>query len=147
MTNIPHTGGDVDTRDSKEKMDKTSIDYELPHLRLLNLPERELAALRTQGFVSAERRRQNLVFKLRYRLDGRQHVRFLGDDERRAHAVRDELLLLQHDVQEKRRFTALRIRTTRVLKECKAASQGFLGETGYYFHGLAIRKRRRPKAH
>ena len=120
---------------------------DFPVLRQLQLPEQALAALRTQGFVSAELHGQKWIYKLRFRLEGRQHVRFLGDDEQRVRAVQEELGVLQRERRNKRRFADLRRRTRRILSESKSALKGLLEQHGFHYHGQAIRKRRRPKPH
>jgi hypothetical protein len=119
---------------------------EFPALRQLRLTEQALAALRTQGFVRAEPHGRKQIYKLRFRLDGRQRVRFLGDDEELARAVQDELEKIQREVRDRREFANLRRRTRRTLSESKFALEGLLEEHGFHFHGQAIRKRRRPKA-
>src|SRR6185295_4287514 len=65
-------------------------------LEELGLTRDEVAALKRQGFVSAEPRRKNIqIFKLRFRMSGRQQVRYLGCDPAVAAAVERELRGLQ----------------------------------------------------
>ena len=120
---------------------------EYPALRRLQLPDQALAALRTQGFVRAEPHGRKRIYKLRFRLDGRQHVRFLGDDEELASTVQRELRVLQRDARDQRQFTDLRRRTRHILRQSKSALEGMLEEHGFHYHGQAIRQRRRPTAH
>ena len=120
---------------------------ECPALRRLQLPDQALAALRTQGFVPPEPHGRKRIYKLRFRLDGRQHVRFLGDDEELARTVQEELRVLQRETRNQRQFADLRRRTRRILRQSKSALEGLLEEHGFHYHGQAIRKRRRPRAH
>src|SRR5208283_858688 len=46
----------------------------------LGLTAEELAALKAQGFVSCESRRGQVFFKLRFRINGKQRVCYLGKD-------------------------------------------------------------------
>ena len=122
-------------------MSQTTINThtECPALRQLQLPDQALAALRTQGFVRAEPHGQKRIYKLRFRLDGRQHVRFLGDDEELARSVQAELRVLQRQVRIKRQFADLRRATGRILRESKSALEGLLEEHGFHYHGQAFR--------
>ena len=57
----------------------------------LRLTAVDLQVLRWQGFVSAELRGNCRIFKLRFRRDGRQVVRYLGTDPACAENVRSLL--------------------------------------------------------
>ncbi len=61
-----------------------------PCLSALRLEASDYELLRRQGFVAIESRGQRCYFKLRFRRDGRQVVRYIGD-EIQANAVADEL--------------------------------------------------------
>ena len=57
----------------------------------LGLAPGEIKALATQGFVARERRGGRIYWKLRFRVGGRQRVRYLGSDATKAAAIRAEL--------------------------------------------------------
>jgi hypothetical protein len=113
----------------------------LPAIARLRLPDDALNALTIQGFVSAERRGESVYYKLRYRLYGKQRVRYLGDVES-ARAVADELAVLQHDVRLRRELAALSRAGMQRLRAAKRTLQPFLEARGFHFHGQAIRQRR-----
>jgi hypothetical protein len=120
---------------------------DFPALRSLQLTEPAFASLRTQGFVSAERRAGKLNFKLRYRHNGRQHVRGLGHDRRSAEAIKGELLVLQREVHAQRKFAQLARMARKLRKSSKTTLHALLEENGFHFHGQAIRKQRQPKSY
>jgi hypothetical protein len=112
----------------------------------LGLGDDELAALRRQGFVSQEVRRANkTVYKLRFRMGGRQRVKCLGADPLRAAAIAQALA----ELQQKRR-TTLKLRrlqrdAARAIRRTKIQLEPHLIERGFRFHGLAIRRTRRSR--
>jgi len=120
---------------------------EYPALSKLRLPERAMESLRTQGFVCAEPRSRKQIYKLRFRLDSRQHVRFLGDDAEVAREVQAELNTLQREILSRRQFAELRRGLRNVLKQSKVSLQGLLEERGFHYHGQAIRRRRKATDH
>jgi len=100
----------------------------------------EFAALRRQGFVSAERRGPRLViYKLRYRVKGRQRVRYIGSDAIWARQVQEALSRWQ----EERRLTLDVARlckdAARQLAKSKRRLEPLLTGRGFHFHGRAIR--------
>jgi hypothetical protein len=111
------------------------------------LSTEELNALGRQGFVSREDRGGGRVtYKLRFRLGGRQHVRYLGADGELVEQVRELLLRLQRATRQARELRDMRRQARRGLRAAKARLAPLLGERGYHFHGLAVRKRRPPSA-
>jgi hypothetical protein len=118
---------------------------DFPAVRALGLTDAELAMLASQGFVSTERRPGKLVYKLRFRIGGRQCVRFLGHDETQARAIREELRVLQRDLRHRRETVKLRRAVNKLLRDSKRQLQPLLEQNGYYFHGRAIRLRRSVK--
>lgn len=112
-----------------------------PGLKELELAGDELRALETQGFVSAEKRRGRMYYKLRFRVDGKQRVRYLGGIQA-AQAVEAELKVLQRSVRARRQLAVLRRAATQQLRAAKQALQPFLDACGFHFHGQAVRKRR-----
>jgi len=114
-----------------------------PALASLGLTADELGALRRQGFVCREDRGRGRVYaKLRYRIHGRQHVRYLGKDEAFIHQVEQELAQLQAVIQLDRALGKLAREASRVLRSVKPKVESLLNENGYGFHGLAVRKPR-----
>src|SRR5476651_807711 len=66
----------------------------------LGLSRTEVACLQDQGFVAAEYRvhraaRLGPYFKLRWRMHGRQMVKYLGQDAEKAEAVANALVEVQ----------------------------------------------------
>ncbi len=109
----------------------------------LQLAPAEVAALTQQGFVSSERRGPNsLVYKLRYRLQGRQRVRYLGTCALTARAIEQELQQLQRTRHERRQLLQLHALMRRQLKAGKAALRPLLQSAGFAFHGFAVRRKR-----
>jgi hypothetical protein len=100
-------------------------------------------ALRRQGHVAAERRaRGRPVYKLRFRIPGRQIVRYLGTDPALAEEVRQELAQLQRPRRVERQLRRLRQEAATALREAKAASEPLLNARGLRYHGYALRRPR-----
>jgi hypothetical protein len=116
-----------------------------PALLRLRLTEDEYVALQHQGFVSTELRKNSIVFKLRFRLGGKQHVCYLGSTRETAAAVETELAQWQQQVRLRRDGAALRRRAGKMLRDNKQNMQPLLESRDFYFHGLAVRKRRPAK--
>jgi hypothetical protein len=112
-------------------------------LARLRLNAEELAALRKQGFVSADHRgRARVCYKLRFRHAGRQHVRCLGSDPAVAARVRLELAELQASARLGRELGRRTQEARRALRGVKSSLEPLLAAAGYGFHGLAIRRRK-----
>ncbi len=103
--------------------------------------DEELAALCRQGFVSEERRGKRLYYKLRFRCNGKQRVRYLGRDAARAAEVREELWKLQEPRRTELELARLDRTARRMLREAKATLAPLLAEEGFTFHGNAVRRR------
>ena len=111
-------------------------------LESLALSDEHLGALARQGFVSHEHRGQRgPFFKLRFRFEGKQIVRYLGTDAENAERVRSELLALQQGHHLGRQVERHIIEAGAALRAAKRGVQRELGDTGFHFHGLAIRKK------
>jgi hypothetical protein len=117
---------------------------DFPALTKLELSTMEFDALARQGFVCEERRRDTTYYKLRYRLAGKQRVRYIGEVAA-ALVVKRELASLQQNARSRRQVTALRQVASKQLREAKQLLQPYLQERGLYYHGQAIRKRRSPR--
>lgn len=118
-----------------------SLADRFPHLASLNLHAGDWAALAQHGFVSAERRGERYYFKLRFRRQAAQIVRYLGSAAR-ANAVRAELDVLQAEKRTQRELRALGHELRHRLHAAKATLQPLLASQGFRFHGLAIRRSR-----
>jgi hypothetical protein len=106
------------------------------------LSTEELRALLSQGFVSAERRAKHTYYKLRFRLAGRQRVRYLGTDPEEA----GQLQRILEELQARRRHKselARRVETAaRQLRGFKRILEPLVLQAGYRCHGQAIRRPR-----
>ena len=114
-----------------------------PLLNRLALSEEEFVALTQQGFIRSEKRGRKTIFRLCYRLRGRQRVRYVSPLD--AAAFEAELGVLQRGVRARRRVArlvalgreALRLRRTTLAPQLEAR--------GYHCHGHQIRRRRNAK--
>jgi hypothetical protein len=114
-----------------------------PQLDKLDLNAEERAALQRQGFVSHERRRGCVFFRLRFRLSkGKQCVRYLGSDPLIAAEVHEEVARLQAARRIGRELGKLIKETGRKLKSGKERMTPILAAAEYHFHGLSIRRKR-----
>lgn len=102
----------------------------------------DLAALGRQGFVTAERRGNRTYFKLRFRRDRQQIVRYIGCDPDKAEAVQRELDHLQEDRKKELELARLTEKAKKMLRESKRVLAPLLAEEGFAFHGRQIRRRR-----
>lgn len=103
----------------------------------------ERLALRSNGFVCSEERSYCQVYKLRFRVQGRQRVRYLGTVPAVAEAVRLELMKWQ-----RRRRAAQRLRQAvqyarQVLRESRQRLEPLVLAAGFKLHGREIRRPRR----
>jgi hypothetical protein len=112
-------------------------------LRALGLKPEEIAALTCNGSISRESRaRRTIIFKLRYRVAGRQCVKYLGTDERLVEHIRSELKDLQASHRRGRRLHRLDEEARELLRACKQRLELHLEQAGLKFHGRAIRRLR-----
>lgn len=119
---------------------------ETPCLAQLRLTSDDLAALRRQGFVTAEPRGDRTYFKLRFRRDRQQVVRYVGCDPDHAAAVQQELNILREERRKELELSRLTDAANTVLRQSKRALAPVLAEEGFAFHGYEIRRRRSPRA-
>jgi hypothetical protein len=117
----------------------------------LRLTLEDYLALARQGFVAAEYReaggrRLGPYYRLHWRREGRQQVRYLGSDPARAEAIRAALAELQQA-----RHLELHLR--RVVARAAACRRAgrrqlapLLAERGLHLHGTAIRRSRKVQA-
>ena len=107
----------------------------------LGLTAEELAALKAQGFVSYESRRGQVFFKLRFRINGKQRVCYLGKDLAVVEQVQEWLAELQAIRKTEIEVGRLVREAGQKLRNCKEELSPLLAEAGYRFHGLSIRQR------
>ena len=100
----------------------------------------EFSAIRRQGFVAREARGNSVIFKLRFRLCGKQRVKYLGRYEELAVAVQRELNELQKGRVRMRRLGELVRLARRRLKDSKRQLEPMLAEAGWKFHGRSLRR-------
>lgn len=112
----------------------------------LDLDERDLAAIARQGFVAVEFRRRSgrrcgPYYKLRWRVAGRQRVRYLGRNPVLVEHVQAALAAWQAPRRAQRASVALLRAARRALRAAKAAAAPRLVQEGQYFHGYSVRRR------
>ena len=111
-------------------------------LTTFNLSDEELGALARQGFVSWERRGRCMYAKLRYRVDGKQRVKYLGKEEGFVRRVEEELAVLQSTSQLDRALGRLTRDANQVLRSVRGRVESVLSDRGYVLHGRSVRKPR-----
>ncbi len=92
-----------------------------------------------------ERRGDRRYFKLRFRRNGKQVVRYVGNADRAA-AVESELSDLQYEATVMRELKARAKIARSMLREAKMLIEPTLEANGFTFHGLAIRQPRKRSA-
>jgi len=107
----------------------------------LGLTAEEIAILRQQGFVSREERGAGtVVFKLRFRLHGRQRVKYLGTDADRCNAIAVQLKQLQRARHIDAKLRKLNRAAAKLLRESKRRLEPLVAQCGRHFHGRTIRR-------
>jgi len=102
-----------------------------------------MAALATQGFVSAELRPSGgVTYKLRWREGGRQIVRYLGSDPGMAGCVRAGLAALQAPRHHQRELARLLAEAAAGLARARDGLADAVGDYGFQFHGYTLRRAR-----
>jgi len=113
----------------------------------LGLTPEECDSLRRQGFVAAERRGPAcVVFKLRFRMRGRQVVRYLGTDPEWADTVRRALSAWQSPQHAQRLLRRTERDSRRLLRSVKPRLIQAVEAAGLKFHGRQIRRPRQSMA-
>lgn len=111
-------------------------------LARLQLGAQELQALRHQGFVSRERRGGCRVYRLRFRMEGRQVTRYVGTDAAQAAEVQQGLDLWQGKRRLERKLGRLAREAGRQLTRAKLQLTEPLARRGFGFHGRSVRRAR-----
>ena len=110
----------------------------------LQLAPDELDALRHQGFVASETRGSGTtVHKLHFRIKGRQRVRYLGTDVKRAAEVRKALEVFQQQRRLTRHIAARAGELKAILRTIKPRLSQPALAAGFIFHGRRLRRPRR----
>ena len=117
-----------------------------PQLSRLQLSPDDLASLGRQGSVCRETRGPGGIrfFKLRFRVAGRQRVKYLGSDPTVADQVAQELELLQREVRLRRQLARALKNARQAERDVRRSAAGVLATLGYRFHGRELRKSRTP---
>lgn len=111
-------------------------------LAKLKLGTKEVRALRHQGFVSRERRGRCWVYRLRFRVDGRQVTRYVGTDAVKAAVVQQGLAEWQAKRHLDLELGRLAKEAGRELRRAKQQLTEQLAKRGLGFHGLGVRRTR-----
>lgn len=88
-------------------------------------------------------RGRSTIFKLRFRIHGKQRVKYLGSDIQRVAAIQLELDEVQKGRVFDRQFRDLNRLARELLKESKQRLLPLVNGTGLTFHGRAIRRTRK----
>ena len=111
----------------------------------LGLTAADQAALARQGFISRESRgRRMAVYKLRFRVDGRQRVHYLGTEAGMVRRIEEALRALQDDRRLELALGQMHREVAVLLRKSKRRLAAPLAAAGYRFHGRAIRRPRPP---
>jgi hypothetical protein len=113
-----------------------------PHLGGLGLSSDELTALARQGFIRSEMRGSKKTFRLRYRVNGRQRVRYVSPNN--VAALEAELASWQRQVRARRKLNGLSALARMMLAHRKTVLAPLVDARGYHFHGHQIRRLRNP---
>jgi hypothetical protein len=130
--------------------DHSDEDGHLMHRRVANFPglaglrinDSDLAALAIQGHVTREQCRALEVFKLRFRRQRQQVVRYIGDRER-ARIIRDELDRLQFERRLQLELGRIAKQAAQMLRKGKRCLEPIMMTSGFRFHGHALRRTRK----
>jgi hypothetical protein len=100
-------------------------------------------SLARQGWISEQVRSSGArTFKLRWRVEGRQRVRYLGSDPAFAAHVRAILIDMQCARRTERQFAELLGQARRQLAHVKRQLAPELAARGYAYHGYTARRTR-----
>lgn len=118
---------------------------DVARLAALGLVADELEALRRQGSVVREVRGRTIVYKLRFRLRGRQRTKYLGTDGERAARIARILQDLQRLRCIRRRLKEAVRESANGLRIAKRRLEPILESAGIRFHGFLPRRRRNAR--
>jgi len=110
-------------------------------LASLRLSDEHRSALALQGFVAAEfRDGRGPYYKLRFRFQRQQVVKYLGTDPEAAEQICRELQELQRERRLYQELQRLANQARQMIREAKHELQDQIRGVGFRFHGLAVRK-------
>jgi hypothetical protein len=115
-----------------------------PALAALRLTDDDLDGLSYQGFVCREQRGHLVFFKLRFRRARRQIVRYVRNAQH-AEDVCAELRRLQADRRMDLQLGRIAKLACRMLREGKCQLEPIVQAEQMTFHGLALRRPRKPR--
>ena len=115
---------------------------EYPALTALRLNDVDLDELSRQGFIAPEKRRGRMYYKLRFRRNHKQVVRYIGSAECAA-VVRAELDVLQAETAILRKLNSIVNKAGQMLRDAKIQLGPLFEANGLAFHGLAVRRPRK----
>jgi hypothetical protein len=115
---------------------------EYPALTALRLNDADLGELSRQGFIAEEKRRDRTYYKLRFRRNHKQVVRYIGSAECAA-VVRAELDVLQAETAILRKLNSIAKKAGQMLRDAKIQLGPLFEANGLAFHGLAVRRPRK----
>ncbi len=116
-----------------------------PTLDQLKLTPAQMMAVAATGYLVTDDRNRRTYFKLRYRMSGRQKVKYIGANVEKAAKIQAELRLLQQRRNAERNLRRLNERARAHLKAMKRKLEPTLQEFGLTFHGLAVRRPRETR--
>lgn len=114
-----------------------------PGLASLGLTPEAWETLVHRGNLCAESGRTGTVYKLRYRIEGKQRSRYVGKVPEFVAQIRRELTELQADTRSRTRLRQLEEEALQCLRTTKQLLTPLLPAAGRVFHGRAIRRQRR----
>jgi hypothetical protein len=117
----------------------------------LGLTDEDVLALANQGFLTAEYRdycgtRLGPYFKLRWRSNGRQRVKYLGRDVNRAEVISNAIANLREGKRIQEQLAELVAEARQSLRRAKQAMDTTMANQDRYFHGFTGRKKRTGSA-
>ena len=113
-----------------------------PGLASLDLSPEAWEVLEHQGSLCAEASRAGKVYKLRFRLDGKQQARYVGKNDGFVDQIRRELAQLQAERRSRQRMRRLDQMAKQCLRSTQRQLEPLLPMSGRAFHGRAIRRQK-----
>src|SRR4051812_23694627 len=114
------------------------FDGQFPGLTARGLTVDDLWQLSQQGAIGREIRGGKTVWKLRYRCDGRQRVKYIPIQQ--LNVIRTELSALQSPTRLRRELKYCTRLAKSYLRKTKVDLEALAENSDYYFHGFEIRR-------
>src|SRR3954454_17983403 len=118
-------------------MEKYELADAYPALRKLGLSARALEVVAQRGYLCKEHRGDRCYSKLRFRIEGKQRVKYVGIQNLDAVAAELDSLRAGHKLHVAMRAKSLTIR--RLVNEARTVLDAALRADGLYFHGTKLR--------